>query len=96
MLWHAEQDSDNIMYPVAAGSGYSAGQLVFDVFNARFGSGVWSVAVLFIFHMACIMYVPWVLHAFQCRPTCCCTCCLPLAECALLDLHELDQLMCLS
>ncbi|KAK9797839.1 hypothetical protein WJX73_008407 [Symbiochloris irregularis] len=41
------QSSDALFYSSAT-NGFALGQLVFDVFNARFGTGVWSVSVLFI------------------------------------------------
>ncbi|KAK9808234.1 hypothetical protein WJX73_001930 [Symbiochloris irregularis] len=49
------QDPDNLMNPIAAGAGYAPGQLVWDVFASRFGTGVWSSSVLVIFLLAGVM-----------------------------------------
>lgn len=63
------QDSDNLMNPVAAGPGYAAGQLVYDVFGARFGSGAWSATVLGIFFLAGFMCtIACVTSTSRCAP----------------------------
>lgn len=51
-LRHAEQDPGKLFSPSAAGEGYAAGQLVWDIFNARFGTGKGSICVLLIFYLA--------------------------------------------
>ncbi|KAK9797838.1 hypothetical protein WJX73_007850 [Symbiochloris irregularis] len=48
------QDSDALFYSSAT-NGYALGQMFFDVFHARFGSGVWSVPVLVICTITGIM-----------------------------------------
>ncbi|KAK9797842.1 hypothetical protein WJX73_009227 [Symbiochloris irregularis] len=48
------QDSDALFYSSAT-NGYALGQMFFDVFHARFGSGMWSVPVLVICTVAGIM-----------------------------------------
>ncbi|KAK9810733.1 hypothetical protein WJX73_003784 [Symbiochloris irregularis] len=65
------QDPDNLFNPQDAGEGYAAGQLVFDVFKRRFGSGTGCVSVLLIFFLggamctiACVTSTSRMMFAF--------------------------------
>ncbi|KAK9800852.1 hypothetical protein WJX73_010469 [Symbiochloris irregularis] len=46
------QDSDRLLDPDAPAHGFAAGQLVWDVFDARFESGAWSTICLALFVLA--------------------------------------------